>query len=335
MSLRFACLSWLRATVCVAAGLGATCQAADEKPQKPQDVTITDPAKAGPDFAIQGEYAGKGTDGEQHAAQVIALGGGKFDMVHYQGGLPGDGWQRGDDKDRGTGQLNSDGSASFKGDRWTATIKDGTLVASSPEGNVLGTLKKVERKSPTLGAEPPKGAVVLFDGKSADNFEGGKLSDEGNLQANCVTKQKFGDCTFHLEFRTPFKPYARGQARGNSGVYAQSRYEIQFLDSFGLDGTDSECAGIYTTGEPAVNMCFPPLSWQTYDIDFTQAKYENGKKVKNARITVKHNGVVIHDDVELTKSTPGKSSRGPEPLGWYRQGHGNPVVYRNIWAVAK
>jgi hypothetical protein len=82
-------------------------------------------------------------------------------------------------------------------------------------------------------------------------------------------------------------------------------------------------------------MCYPPLSWQTYDIDFTAAKYENGKKVKNARVTARHNGVTIHDDVELPRGTPGRAAEGAGPAPLYFQDHGNPVVYRNIWVVEK
>ncbi len=82
-------------------------------------------------------------------------------------------------------------------------------------------------------------------------------------------------------------------------------------------------------------MCLPPLTWQTYDIDFTAARYENGQKVKNARITVKHNGVVVMNDVELPKATPGGIGEGPDPAPLFLQGHGNPVYFRNVWAIAK
>ena len=155
------------------------------------------------------------------------------------------------------------------------------------------------------------------------------------LAADCFFKEKLTSHTMHLEFRTPFKPAARGQARGNSGVYLQSRYECQVLDSFGLEGKNNECGGIYSISEPAVNACFPPLTWQTYDIDFTNSVWEDGKKVKNARVTIRHNGIAIHGDVELTHGTPGKLPEAPEPAPLYLQGHGNPVVYRNIWMIAK
>jgi hypothetical protein len=129
-------------------------------------------------------------------------------------------------------------------------------------------------------------------------------------------------------------PTARGQARGNSGVYAQGRYEVQVLDSFGLEGLDNECGGIYSIDQPSVNACFPPLSWQTYDIDFTAAQYDDaGTKTKNGRITVRHNGIVIHDRIELKHGTPGFHEEGPGPDSLFLQDHGNPVVYRNIWVV--
>ncbi|MEM7312811.1 MAG: DUF1080 domain-containing protein, partial [Planctomycetota bacterium] len=114
----------------------------------------------------------------------------------------------------------------------------------------------------------------------------------------------------------------------------QSRYEVQVLDSFGLEGKDNECGGIYSINKPKLNMCYPPETWQTYDIDFKAAKYDDsGKKVKNARITVKHNGVVIHKDQELAHGTPGRHKEAPEPDSLFLQDHGNPVVFRNIWAV--
>jgi hypothetical protein len=299
----------------------------DEKP------VFTDPNKAGPDFAAQGEYVG-GAGDHRWGVHVIALGDGKFDVVGYQGGLPGEGWKRGDTTRRGTGELQN-GKVQIKGDTWTATI-DGEVFTVMQDGETIGELKKTERKSPTLGAKPPEGAVVLFDGSSADNFVNGKLV-EGNLlgATNAVSKQKFGNHSLHIEFRTPFMPKSRGQARGNSGVYVHGRYEVQVLDSFGLEGKNNECGGIYSISEPAVNMCLPPLAWQTYDIDFTAARYDGDKKVENARVTIKHNGVVIHDNLELPHGTPGHIPEGPDKAGLFLQDHGDPVAFRNIWVVEK
>jgi hypothetical protein len=303
--------------------------AADDNP------AFTNVAEAGPDYAVQGEYVGEAGD-HKWGAQVIALGDGKFELVGYEGGLPGDGWQRGDETKEALGERAGD-EVKFQGDDFTLTIQDGVISVKNADGEVLGTLKKTERKSPTLGAKAPAEAKVLFDGTTADNFENGKLI-EGNLlgATNCVSKLPLGSHTMHLEFRTPFMPKSRGQGRGNSGVYVQGRWECQVLDSFGLDGENNECGGIYSISKPIVNMCLPPLTWQTYDIDFTAAKYDDsGKKTENARVTIKHNGVVIHDNLELPKGTPGYKPEGPEKMGLFLQDHGNPVAFRNIWVVEK
>ena len=303
--------------------------------------TYTNPKEAGPDYELQGEYSGKFTvDGAEvkYGVQIIALGDGTFEAVTYPGGLPGDGYSGSlpyEDLLKVEGKAN-DGKLEFTGDQFTATVADGKISVVSDDGTEIGSIDKVERKSPTLGKKAPEGAVVLFDGTSADKFENGKIVQENLLLADCFSKEKFGDHTMHLEFRTPFKPAARGQARGNSGVYIQSRYECQVLDSFGLSGENNECGGIYQLGKPEVNMCFPPLTWQTYDIDFTAAKYDgDGNKTENARVTIKHNGVVIQDDLELLHATPGRHKEGPEKDALYLQGHGNPVVFRNIWVVEK
>jgi hypothetical protein len=300
--------------------------------------TFTDPAAAGPDFAVQGEYLGEieTKDGKaKHGVQVIALGEGKFRAVVHDGGLPGDGWEKGQKIMSYDGQT-KDGVAVFPGEKGRGEIKDGVLAVSNSGGDKLGDLKKVERKSPTLGAKPPAGAIVLFDGSNVDAWEGGKMTADGLLEVGTRSKQSFGSCLLHLEFRTPFMPTASGQARGNSGVYIQDAYEFQVLDSFGLEGKDNECGGIYSIKAPRLNMCYPPLSWQTYDFDYTAPKFDaDGKKTVNARVTLKHNGVKIYDDLELPQQTPGgrgkEGATGPIAL----QNHGNPVNYRNIWLAEK
>ncbi len=300
---------------------------------------FTDPAKAGPELAVQGEYVGKAPSDEGETklgVQVIALGDGKYRAVAHRGGLPGAGWD-GSERMEVEGET-IDGVATLSGEdgSWKATIKDGLIAVQSDETDSPVTFKKVTRKSPTLGAKPPAGAVLLFDGTTPDKFKGGRMTDDGLLMQGVTSKQKFQSFSIHLEFRTPFMPSARGQGRGNSGFYAQGRYEVQILDSFGLEGRDNECGGIYSVGPPKVNMCLPPLSWQTYDIDYTTAEYRDGKKVKNATMTVRHNGVLIHENQELPhKTTAAPVDEGPEPGPVYLQHHGNPVRFRNIWVVEK
>jgi len=326
---------------CGAVGLPLVATAApDAKP------AYTDPAQADEDFPFQGEYAGEvAHDGSATPVgmQVIALGDGKFDIVAYPGGLPGAGWTP-PEKARGTGTREGAGPnavVKFSGADWAGTaregeIRGGTLVVVGADGAIVATLPKVERTSPTLGAKPPAGAVVLFDGAGVERFRDGRLSADGLLMEGVTTTDAFGDATWHIEFRLPYQPHARGQGRGNSGAYVQGCYEVQMLDSFGLEGKDNECGGIYKAAPPTVNMCLPPLAWQTYDIDFTAPRFENGAKTANARMTVRHNGVVIHDDVEVPNLTPGGPQKAEAPTGpLHLQNHGNPVRYRNIWVLPK
>lgn len=310
--------------------------AADEKKK-----AYLNEKEAGADFATQGEYSGDVTiDGNtlKVGVQVVALGDGKFVAAGHKGGLPGDGWEE-SDRIRAEGKTEN-GETKFGGDAVSAIVKDGKLTIRDLNGVVVGELKKVIRKSPTLGEKPPEGAIVLFDGSNADKWEPGYLVEDmlmgiGTNGKGTRTKQKFGSFRVHLEFRTPFMPNASGQARGNSGMYLQDQYECQILDSFGLDGLNNECGGLYSVSKPKINMCLPPLSWQTYDVDFTAAKLDDqGKVVEPAKATIKHNGVVIHDNVEL-KVTPGGGQTDQKPGALFLQDHGDPVRFRNIWIVEK
>ncbi len=296
-----------------------------------------DPAEAGVDFALQGEYAGtvKTGDGEfKVGVQVIAEGEGKLAWVAYMGGLPGDGWD-GNAPLRGAGNVEGKDGL-LKGDEGRGEISNGNLVISTSDNVKLGELAKVTRVSPTIGRNPPEGAVVLFDGTTAEHFEGGRMSDDKLLMQGVTSKEKYQSCEMHVEFLLSFMPNARGQGRSNSGCYLQGRYEVQMLDSFGLSGEHNECGGIYTISKPRVNMCYPPLSWQTYDIEYHAAKFDAaGKKQNDAWMTVKHNGVLIHDKVKLPHGTTAAPvAEGPEPGPLHLQDHGNPVRYRNIWFKA-
>ncbi|NUQ65282.1 MAG: DUF1080 domain-containing protein [Pirellulales bacterium] len=302
---------------------------------------FTDRAQAGPDFEVQGEYLGEiATDRgkETYGVQVIALGSGTFEAVAYPGGLPG---AKADvsQADRANGKT-VDGATTFVSEdgRITGVVRNKVLRVANSAGEELGSLAKADRVSPTLGAKPPAGATVLFDGMGTDHFANGEMTKDGLLKAGTHSKATFKNFKLHLEFRTPFMPSARGQARGNSGMYLQGRYEVQILDSFGLEGRDNECGGIYKAAAPRVNLCLPPLAWQTYDVDFTAARFDAaGKKTENARVTVLHNGVAIHDNLELPDVTPGGTlkTESPEPGPLFLQDHGNPVHFRNVWVVEK
>ena len=242
-------------------------------------------------------------------------------------------------------------ASAVKADKFTGKFKGSAADGQNVSGTF--TMEKIIRLSPTLGAKPPEGAVVLFDGKKASLNTNWQMSNPrrgveeiqwvvkgGAMEvkprsSGIITKKKFGDVKLHMEFRTPFMPDARGQGRGNSGVYLQGRYEVQILDSYGLEGKDNECGGIYKVGKPLVNMCAPPTQWQTYDITFRAPRFkDNGEKIHGALLTVLHNGVLIQDEAEAsgpTTAAPDQAEKGPG--GIYLQDHGNPVQFRNIWLV--
>jgi len=311
--------------------LAAAADASFGTPQNPAPIDV--------DYHLQGEFTGwlSAPESSPRAAglQVVALGNGEFRAVEYPGGLPGNG---GDMRSRRiySGQRGTLRTAEFAGQGrrlqvhpWSAEVRDAS-------GRLLGRLARVQRISRTLGARPPAGAQVLFLGRDAREFTKGNVTYDHFLVAGADTNDSFGDFSLHVEFRTPYMPGARGQGRGNSGVYLQERYEVQILDSFGLEGADNECGGLYKQRAPRLNMCFPPLIWQTYDIDFMAARFDpSGRKLSNARISARHNGVLIHDNTELIAKTGGGAAEGPDPRPIRFQDHGNPVHFRNIWLVKR
>ena len=321
------------------------------------------------DVKFQGEYIGKLEDGGKLGCQVVSLGDGVFQAVLYSGGLPGAGW---DGKNRSImdGKLKGD-SATFSaasGERKHVAATRGmekqpsstrvSLVTEFPpsghkpcEARIVGdkmtgvadgtpfTLSRTIRNSPTLGQKPPSGAIVLFDGTDMKEWSGGSINEKfGTLMPqprDLMSRRNFNNYTIHLEFMLPYQPAYRSQDRGNSGFYQVHDYEIQVLDSFGMDGAHNECGGIYSHKGSDVNMCLPPLVWQTFDVEFTNSVVKDGKKVKDAVISVRHNGVLIHDGFAI----PGKSKHGvrrspegtPGPIKL--QNHREPLQYRNIWIV--
>jgi hypothetical protein len=201
--------------------------------------------------------------------------------------------------------------------------------------------------APAEPAPIPSDAVVLFDGRDMTAWNNGdawKVADGVVTvgKGSVVSKQLFGDCQFHIEFRMPSPPVGKGQGRGNSGVFLMGRYEIQVLDSFedGTDGPltypDGQCGALYKQQPPAVNACRAPGEWQTYDILFTRPRFNaDGLVERPGRMSVVHNGVTIHSDTVIKGSTqwhvPAAYEPHPDALPISLQDHGNPVQFRNIW----
>ncbi len=199
---------------------------------------------------------------------------------------------------------------------------------------------------------PPSDAAVLFAGKkdtanwiNKDGKRFGWMADDNSITvvANAgeiKTKQLFGDCQLHVEWRTPAEVKGEGQGRGNSGIFLMGRYELQVLDNYNnVTYSNGQAASIYKQRMPLVNVCRPPGEWQSYDVIFTAPVfYESGMLKSAARITVLHNGVLVQNNVEMWGPTAyigiakyeKHDAKGPLIL----QDHGNPVSYRNIWVRA-
>jgi hypothetical protein len=286
------------------------------------------------DFNYQGEYQGEVMNARGLCRclglQIVARGSGKFIAVAYPGGLPGTGWDRQHKTELAGSQQHGELRLSAPG--WDIAV-DGTRVQVESEYG-KGALRKVRRQSATLGLPPHPRAIVLYDGTSTASFRGGKINEEGLLEKGTEFNRAFRDFTMHIEFRLPYMPDARGQGRSNSGVYLQSRYEVQVLDSFGLGGAANECGSLYRYRRPDINMCLPPLAWQTYDITFRSPEFDSqGHKIRHARLTVHHNGVIVHNDVQVERKTGAGRTETTELLPIKLQDHGNPVHFRNIWLV--
>ncbi len=273
-------------------------------------------------FQFLGEY----TQGDT-AIQVVPAEE-RFYLSIYQGGLPGAGWDGGQIKHQ-----------------WI----DADAIADR-----LAGFTKFDRAASLEFTKPPTDAIVLFDGKKNKHWKFATVVD-GILQAGAATRAKFKDFKLHFECMTPYKPSLplSHTGRGNSGVFAVGAYEVQVMDTFGLD-LDPEawkeikllkkpntwCGSIYGIRPPSINVCSPPLTWQSFDVEFTAARFDAQSKTKisDAVITVYHNDVLIQDHVKLPRGTGGgpKGPRAEVATGpIHFQKHGNPVQYRNIWVQVK
>ncbi len=301
------------------------------------DIVHVSPDDVGPESIVywQGEYVGtlEGEDGEEVlAAQVVARRNDNYELVLYRGGLPGHGW----DPDSGTRRLSatlSEGRLAFEGDDYTYQVENGTIQVGHEERGSLGALERTFRTSPTLGLGAPEGAVVLFDGTDVDQWrDGATITDDGLLAQGARTAKEYGDIFVHVEYMLPFWDHS---GRANSGIYIQDRYEVQILDSFGHGRGSSEDGALYRERAPDVNVTLPPYHWQTFDILFRAPRFDDdGNKTENVRISVIHNGVLIHDNVELKGGTGwgGRKEEVPrEHL--YLQQHRGPGLFRNVWLI--
>ena len=313
-------------------------------------------AGAPPEAEVQGLYEGSCKDAKgvcKLEARVVDQGKGAY-KVYLRQTLA----------DGKIAKVVLDGAAAgdavtFKGKagevEWTAAYAAGAITGACGEGCTL-ELKRVQRKSPTLGKQPPQGAIALIDGKSFDamikrkNKDGTetpweKPADDGSIpvaKGGMNSKQGFdGSLDLHVEFMCPLRADGRGQGRGNSGVYLPNGDEIQVLDSFGMETyLGGCCGGIYKYKDPDTmevlpgapgkpefkfNLAsLPPLEWQTYDIEY-RVTQKSGKVVGKPKVTIYQNGIKIHDNFEV-KGNPKKGT-------FHFQDHGNPVRYRNIWVL--
>lgn len=186
----------------------------------------------------------------------------------------------------------------------------------------------------------PSDAIVLFDGKDLSKWkESGWKVENGYVEigkGNLVTKEEFGDCQFHIEWCAPSPAKGEGQGRGNSGIFFLGRYELQILDSYeNKTYPDGQAAALYGQYPPMVNASRAPGEWQSYDIVFIAPRFEGNELKSPAKVTVFHNGVVVHHAAEMIGQTTHRavakySAHGPKgPV--MLQDHGDPVRFRNIW----
>lgn len=197
----------------------------------------------------------------------------------------------------------------------------------------------------------PAGAVVLFDGTDAskwvnrkDGQSAGWTVRDGYMEVrpgngDIITRDQFRDYQLHVEFWLPLMANQTGQARSNSGVYNQGRIEVQVLDSYGQPPRDNEAGGIYKVSVPLRNASKKPERWQAYDIAYRAPRIgPGGKQTEQGRITVFHNGILIHNNVAFdaqttTSGLPPEGNDYSKPGPLLLQDHGNPVRYRNIWIL--
>ncbi len=287
-------------------------------------------------YPLMGEFSGEISLGDETketiGLQIRPVGGDNFDALSFKGGLPGQEDVDGEPM-RLIGRRSGD-TVILSGGPWAMFVSAQGCTLIDREGKNLGTLARVTRTSPTMGAPAAEGAVVLFDGSNVDQFTNATMTDDGLLMAVHDLKPMFQDFNLHVEFQLPYMPEATDQSRANSGLYLQSRYECQVLDSFAQEPVFNGLGALYRFKKPDVNMCFPPLVWQTYDVEFTAPRWaSDGKKIRDAHVTSWVNGVIVQENVALSTQTGAGKKEEPNLLPIKLQDHGDPVRYRNVWLI--
>lgn len=289
------------------------------------------------DYSLMGEFVGVVAIGEDRfdplGLQLSPTGPGEFQALQFIGGLPG---HEGFHSSKTIPLIGRrfEKALVMSGGPWAIWVHQDHCLIFDVHGKSLGRLERIQRGSITMGARPPKDAVILFDGSGTEQFTTASMTEDRLLMAGADVRPMFQDFHLHCEFRLPFMPNSDDQARGNSGCYLQSRYEVQILDSFAQLPKFNGAAALYRTKSPDINMSFPPLVWQTYDISFTAPRWAaDGTKIRHARITVWHNGVKVQDNVEIPSKTGAGKEEEPTLLPIRFQNHKDPVVFRNIWII--
>ena len=299
------------------------------KPAVEPDTNIDD------DFRFMGEFEGDiDFDGvtQTLALQLRPIGDGRFDAVTYSGGLPGTANHQ-PEKTRLIGQRFQDFLV-LSGGPYALFVDTDQCRLIKKDGSQAGVLTRVNRESTTLGAPAPEQAIVLYANGDTSNLINAKVTTDELLEQGADFNILLQDFDLHLEFRLPYLPSKSDQGRANSGVYILSRYECQILDSFAQDAVFNGCGAIYRFRAPDLNLCFPPLAWQTYDIRFTAPRWSvDGKKLSNARISSWVNGVAVQDDVEVPAQTGHGKLEEATILPTRLQDHNDEVRFRNVWAI--
>ena len=291
---------------------------------------------------LMGEFVGS-IQGDNETTtlgiQIRPMGEGRFEALSYAGGLPG---TEGCQLDQTTSYvgIRAGDTLILSGGPLAIFVDADTCTLVGRDGSRAGRLDRVTRTSPTLGAAPPDGAILITGGDAdAPAYTGGAEVDDSDgdqpVVGRGVTIQPMAvDFDLHVEFKLPPMFNQTDQNRGNSGVYLQSRYECQVLDSFAQKPVFNGCGALYRFKPPEMNMTLPPGVWQTYDIRLTGARFAaDGRKIRDARISSWLNGVAVQRDVAMPGPTGMGKKESPTMLATVLQDHGDPVVFRNVWMI--